>query len=162
MTKEIKLTKGQVAIVDDWRYDELNAHKWCAHWSLGMKSYYAERHSKSIFGKSTIISMHAVVAGTPKGYHTDHINGDTLYNLESNLRVCTSSQNQWNSKKRSDNTSGFKGVVVHGKKWQAQIQLNKKMIHLGTYPTREDAARTYDEAAKRLHGEFATLNFPDE
>lgn len=157
--KEIQLTQGQAAIVDDWRFEELNAHKWYAAWSSHTKSFYAVRGSKRIFGKQTTIQMHAVIAGTPKGSCTDHINGDTLYNLESNLRVCTSSQNKTNRRKNSNNTSGYKGVRKSGEKWRAEISLNKKMIYLGTFPTREEAAHAYDEAARRLYGEFATLNF---
>lgn len=151
--KEIPLTQGQVAIVDDWRFEELNQYNWQAAWDKKKKSYYAKRKP----GKT----MHSVIAGTPKGFHTDHINGDTLYNLESNLRVCTCSQNQMNRGKQRNNTSGYKGVSMNGRNWQARIRLNKKLIYLGTYPTPEKAARAYDEVAKRLCGEFATLNFPE-
>jgi hypothetical protein len=158
MTKQIQLTQGQVAIVDDWWFDELNQHKWFADWSRGNKSFYATRTPIGLFGKQTI-RMHTVVAGTPKGFHTDHINHDTLDNRSENLRICTHSQNQMNKGKRSDNTSGYKGVRKCGNSWQAQISTNKNNYYLGSYSTPEEAARAYDEAAKRLCGEFAALNF---
>jgi len=160
MTKEIPLTKGQVAIVDDWWYEELNAYKWHATWNPYTQSYYAVRMSKMLFGKQKTIQMHAVVAGTPKGMKTDHVNHNTLENTEENLRVCTHAQNMMNSGKYANNTSGFKGVTANGKGWRAQIGYGGEIFYLGIYPTREEAARVYDEEAKRLHGEFAVLNFP--
>jgi hypothetical protein len=159
--KQIQLTQGQVAIVDDLWFDKLNQYKWCAMWSPEIKSFYAARNSKTFFGKRVTILMHAVVAKTPKGFYTDHINHNTLDNRTNNLRVCTNSQNQMNQRKRADNTSGYRGVVKHGCKWQAKIKLNGKWSHLGTYQEPEDAARAYDAAAKRLHGEYAVLNFRD-
>lgn len=156
--KEIKLTQGQVAIVDDWRFDELNQYKWFAAWNSHTKSFFAMR-SSSESGKKKKIKMHAIVAGTPRGMITDHINHDTLDNQEKNLRVCTNSQNMMNRGKQADNTSGFKGVFKNKRGWQAQIKVNQKHYCLGTFSIREDAARAYDNAAKRLHGEFAKLNF---
>jgi hypothetical protein len=159
MTKEIPLTQGQVAIVDDWRYDELNQYKWHAAWDSKTRSFYARRNSFTLLGNPTTISMHAVVARTPKGFDTDHANRKTLDNREENLRVCTCAQNSANQIKRSNNTSGYKGIRAHGKGWQAKIVLNGIYYYLGTYPTREEAAKAYDNAATELHGEFANLNF---
>lgn len=157
--KEIQLTQGQVTIVDDWWFDELNQYKWHAAWSPCTQSYYAVRSSPTLFGKRIPIRMHAVIAGTPKGMHTDHINHNTLYNLESNLRVCTASQNRINRGKQIDNTSGYKGVCWHKTGWTSQIKINGKTTYLGIYLDPEEAARAYDKAAKELHGEFAVLNF---
>jgi hypothetical protein len=150
MTKEIQLTQGQVAIVDDWWFDELNQYKWQATWNPHTKSYYAVRQSGKILGKNTTIRMHAVVARTPKGAKTDHANHNTLDNRFDNLRICTNFENQHNRGKRADNTSGYKGVCKADKKWQATIWVNRKP---------QQAARIYDDAAKRLHGEFAFSNF---
>jgi hypothetical protein len=160
MSKEIQLTQGQVAIVDDWWFEELNRHKWYAWWNVDTKSFYAARNSKNLFGKKALIYMHREIMGVVKGEEVDHWNRVTLDNQEGNLRVCTSSQNKMNIRKRSDNTSGYKGVSKNGRGWKATIQLNGKPYYLKTWTTEVEAARAYDEAAKRLHGEFAVLNFP--
>lgn len=160
MTKEIQLTQGQVALVDDWWYEELNQFKWFAQWVKSTNSFYAERSSSILLGKRKAILMHAVVANTPKGMDTDHIDHNTLNNQEYNLRICTHSQNRMNSRKRVDNTSGYVGVFRAKKKWIARIRSNGKILSFGTYTTPEEAAHAYDKAARRLRGEFAVLNFP--
>jgi formate-dependent nitrite reductase cytochrome c552 subunit len=92
--------------------------------------------------------------------HTDHKNNNPLDNRRENLRICTNSQNQMNTKVQINNTSGFKGVVWNkiAKKWVAQIKLNNKLKNLGYYINIKDAARAYNAAAIKLHGEFAKLN----
>lgn len=95
------------------------------------------------------------------GFWVDHINGDTLDNRRSNLRLCTVSGNNHNRMKSKNNTSGYKGVswLKQNQKWRAYIKVNSKDKHLGCYLDKEDAARAYDKAAKEYFGEFARLNF---
>jgi len=90
----------------------------------------------------------------------DHKDTNRLNNLEDNLRICTKAQNSHNQKIKSNNTSGYKGVTFHkrNKKYQAQIVINNKQKHLGTFKEIEDAARAYNAAAIKYHGEFAVLN----
>lgn len=158
--KIIPLTHGQVAKVSDEWYEKLNKDKWYARYSSHTKSYYAERKSSKLLGKRKAIHMHRVVAGTPDGMECDHKDGDTLNNLPDNLRNCTTLQNRHNNMKYSNNTSGFKGVTAHRKKWMARIKVFYKYICLGTYSTPEEAAHVYDEAAKKYYGDYAGLNFP--
>lgn len=105
--------------------------------------------------------MHVVVNKTPKGYYTDHINRDTLDNRRSNLRSATPQQNKQNQGKLKTNSSGYKGVSFckAKRKWQATISVNSKNKHIGFHETAEAAARAYDTEARKLHGEFAKLNF---
>jgi hypothetical protein len=88
----------------------------------------------------------------------DHINGNRRDNRRCNLREVTSAQNCQN--RRAANQTGLKGVHPRGKKFFACIRVEGKFTYLGIYPTAEEAARVYDEAAHRAFGEFARLNFP--
>lgn len=155
--KPIQLTRGQQAIVDDIDYDWLSQWKWRA---LRHKSgeYYAVRSVRA--GGSRTIYMHRVIAGASGMEQVDHVNGDKLDNCRGNLRVCTNAENQRNRGKHRDNASGFKGVAQHPAtgRWQACIQHAGVKVHLGYFSDRIHAARAYDLAAERLHGDFARLN----
>jgi hypothetical protein len=109
------------------------------------------------------ISAHKLIGGPDA---VDHRDGDTFNNCLENIRPATFTQNMWNRKKHSNNTSGYKGVHFKKKQplhpWEARINVNKKRIHLGNFVTREEAARRYDLAAVECFGDFARLNFPDE
>lgn len=60
-------------------------------------------------------------------------------------------------------TSRFRGVSWHQRnaKWQAQIHVDSRTVHLGVWADEEQAARAYDAAARQHHGEFGRYNFPD-
>jgi hypothetical protein len=107
--------------------------------------------------------MHHLVIGTNWGGETDHINRNKLDNRRGNLRRATHSQNMCNRVVKSRlPKSGYRGVVwrVARGKWSACINVKRKEHFLGYFADKEDAARAYDDAARRLHGEFARLNFP--
>jgi len=105
--------------------------------------------------------MHRVILDAPMNMLVDHINGNGLDNRRENLRICTNTENLRNRGKDRDNTSGYKGVVIKKgeKKFRAQIRVNQKTIHLGSFSTPEEAARAYDDAAREYFGEFAWTNF---
>lgn len=159
--RTIPLTRGQVAIVDASEYAWLNQWKWCAQWNECTHSFYAVRKYGVGGGRTMTLSMHRAILGL--GYlekrQCDHINGDTLDNRHSNLRMATHSENMRNRPMMKTNKSGFKGVYLRkGKKenpWRAEIQKDKKRITLGYFPTPEDAHAAYATAAKQLFGEFA-------
>ena len=98
--------------------------------------------------------LHRFLLKPQKDYVVDHINGDTLDNRRSNLRVCTHTQNMFNQKLRSNNTTGVKGVTRCGNKYRATIRVNRKDIHLGMYNTLEEAKEKRIEAEKKYFGEF--------
>lgn len=106
-------------------------------------------------------ALHRLICNTPSKMFTDHINGNTLDNRRSNLRQCTNGQNQANSKVKKNNKSGYKGVArVSKHRWRAKINKDNNRIDLGLHESPELAARAYDNAAVRIHGQFARLNFP--
>ncbi len=153
--RTIQLTQGQKTIVDAADYEYLSQWKWMAHWSPCTQTFYAARNS--IGGTRFTIKMHRVIMHATKGAIVDHRDHNTLDNRRQNLRLTTATGNCCNAKRRSDSTSGLKGASwnMASKKWLAQIQINKKKIHLGYFPTAEAAHEAYKEAAVELHGEFA-------
>ena len=117
------------------------------------------------FGEWQQMSLHAAIIylsdiEVPDNHQIDHHDGNTLNNLEDNLRICTFAQNSHNGKIRINNTSGWKGVYWHKntKKWMALIIVNYKPIFLGYFDIKEDAAKAYNNAATKYFGEFARLN----
>jgi HNH endonuclease len=156
--KEINLTQGRVALVDDWNYDFLNQFKWYATFTARCGKWYARRKISLPDGTRRAQLMHRVIMGEPMGRDIDHRDGDGLNNVVSNLRVATRSQNMQNRPMQKNNTSGFKGVTRFGCKWQSQIWLNGKLLYLGRFNTTIEAAAVWNWAARKLHGEFAYQN----
>lgn len=151
---EFPRTIIHLTLVDDEDYDELMKYRWC----LSSKSYvicnnyYAQ-------GKRIPLIMHRHILQPSPELFVDHINHDKLNNRRSNLRVCTGSQNMMNKVKRADNTTGFKGVGKRSeyisKPYYAQIKVQTKRLHLGTFATPQEAHEAYKQAALKYHGEFA-------
>ena len=108
--REIPLTQGRVAIVDDEDYEALNAFKW--NMSRRAHTVYAGRHARRKDGRCTREYMHRVVLAMKlrrplaKGEQTDHINGEGLDNRRENLRLATRSQNLYNRHHRTDRPNG--------------------------------------------------------
>jgi hypothetical protein len=155
--KEVPLSRGMVALVDDEDFDRVNAFKWCAIRALNGKFYAHRRRSHD----NPYVSMHRFVVGAGRGQVVDHRHGNTLDNRRENLRVCTGQQNGWNRSADRRSRTGFKGVHYFAPmgKWQAHIRVNNRKMHLGYHATVEDAAKAYDAAAVKHFGEFAKTNF---
>lgn len=128
-------------------------------WYPNPKGYL--RRNNWVQGKNKNIMLHRLLAGASLGEQVDHINHNIHDNRKCNLRICTAQENSRHCKTPSK--SGFKGVYDnrHGK-WAAMIRVDSKLLHLGTFSNKEDAARTYDAAAHKYFGEFALANFPRE
>lgn len=157
--KTIKLTKGYEAIVDDELFDWLNQWKWNVR-DCGV-GRYAQRTRPS---DHTNLQMHRVILGAKPGEIVDHINGNGLDNRRCNLRLCSQAENTRNRKKSQLSRSKFKGVLwsESHQKWRARIAAGNRRVHLGWFLTEIEAARAYNYAALRLHGQFAKLNETEE
>lgn len=157
MPKQIALTRGRVALVDDDVFEWADAHNWGV--TISGYTYYAIRRGPR--PERRTILLHRQIMMPPPGMIVDHIDGDGLNCTRQNMRVCTHSENHYNQRIRSDNTSGFKGVSWNSgmKKWVAYIHVDGKMIVLGYFSDAPDAAIAYDTAALRYYGSFAKTNF---
>ena len=103
-------------------------------------------HKKNVF-------LHRFILNCPEGLEVDHINGNTLFNTKSNLRICTRQQNGMNIHSQT-----LKGITRARNGWMAQIKYNGKRIYLGYRSNKEEAALLYNNAAVILFGEFANVN----
>jgi len=142
--KEIPLTQGKVALVDDGDFKSLNSVKWCA---VGIgRTFYAKRSKQ----RNKIIFMHRAILSPPKGMVIDHIDGNGLNNQRSNLRIVDVRENSRN--RHHKRSSDFPGVSwdARRKKWQTWIWINGKNIWLGRFNDEISAANAYRNACESL------------
>jgi hypothetical protein len=149
--KEIPLSRGLVALVDDEDFDALNAFRWHAITAGKNSSYYAARRERG--GKRVLLMHREILKPEDESLKVDHIDGDRLNNRRCNLRLATQGQNKANTRK-SWAKSGFKGVYP--------LRGLFKVMVAGKYvcycKTAEEAAMAYDAAALAKWGEFAATN----
>jgi hypothetical protein len=163
MTKEIPLTQGKVALVDDEDYDRIvnSGYHWRATYTKGLW-YATAGYWKD--GKMHTIIMHRFILGLAKYQpFVDHVDGDGLNNCRANMREVTHTQNMQNRGKRKG-SSQYKGVRLDLSKnyknpWRASIRNNGVLHDLGRYATEQEAACAYDREARNLFGEYARTNF---
>jgi hypothetical protein len=164
--KKINLTNGGFALVDDKDYDFINQWKWYAHkkkrTSYATRNKYLGKQSNGGY-KCTTVLMHRVLLNAVKEMEVDHKDHNGLNNQRKNLRTVKPDQNRINrSKTTTKVTSKYKGVSrINSKsknKWRAVLNINKKIIHIGCYPTQKKAAIAYNKSAKKHHGNFASIN----
>ena len=147
--KEIQLTQGQAAIVDNDCFDEINHYKWFAL-RRGVK-FHACRRIKTDKGDRNFYMHHAIIGRPPKGYDVDHIDRNGLNNRKANLRFVTRRQNMQNLDK-SNATSRYPGVYWHKakKKWATGYYIGDKRYHIGNFDTEQDAFDAYRKAICNL------------
>ena len=148
--KKIPLTQGKFAIVDDEDYELVSKYKWC----IDGEGYAVA----TVNGKQ--MRMHRLILDAQPGQYVDHVNMTGCDNKRSNIRICNNSQNHANTRLRSDNTTGYKGVsfIKRDNIFQAKIEVNGHHMNLGSFTDPKEAAKKYNEAAVKYFGEFARLN----
>lgn len=156
MTNKITLGEGVICIVSP------EDHHWISQrsWYLDANGYvrcdlFGGRKPSGV--KSVL--LHRLILLAPDSATVDHINRNPLDNRRENLRLATMSQQNANKPKHYGK-SNYKGVYRRrdGRKWCAQIRVNRVMNYLGSFETQEEAARAYNAAAVSNFGEFAYLN----
>ena len=136
--KEIALTKGLVALVDNEDYDFLNQWKWHAH--KNGNAFYAQLKLWDRAGKKyKHYLMHRMIMGQVEGMSIDHINHNGIDNRKENLRIVTHRQNHCNRIKQNK----FIGVSFEDGRYRARININGKLRHLGMFATPEEAHNAY-------------------
>lgn len=151
----IALTRGHFAIVDETDAESVAAHCW--HLVSTPDRVIAAAASR--IGERRVY-MHHLLIGEPRaGQEVDHINGDPLDNRRSNLRV---TDRRGNGRNLHPAPGAFKGIYWRKdtNRWTATINPDRRSVSLGCFDRAEDAARAYDEGARRLFGQFACVNFP--
>lgn len=151
MAKAILLPHRQFCIVDDEDFDWLSQFKWHLN-----SDGYVQTNKKIVTGKYKLVKMHREIMRAGPEDQVDHRNGNRRDNRKDNLRICTAKDNARNAKRRSDNSSGYKGVCFSDGRWVAHIQVNGVGIRLGSFLSKEEAAEAYRKAAIEFHGEFAS------
>jgi hypothetical protein len=157
--RRIHLDQGFWALVDPRDYYRLARFKWSVTGD-GENLYAARILKETAAGRIQTIYMHREIMNAPKGLLVDHENGTGFDNRRANLRFATHAQNACNRAKRKNALSKYFGVTYDKKrhKWLTNLKHHGKTIYLGRYENEIDAARAYDAAAKKYHGEFARLN----
>jgi hypothetical protein len=158
---EIPITNASgVLVVDDEDADKALRFKWFLLHNGHPRSTTTTNNRRWPRGQYITLA-NLIMGNPPSGYEWDHVDRNKLNNRKSNFRVATRAQNSHNIAVRKNTVSGFKGVsrTRYGT-WNARIVANGvKRIHIGSFKTKEEAAKAYDKKAREFFGEFAYTNF---
>lgn len=156
--KQIPITQGRFAIVDDEDFERIAAHSWAIN---PQGTGYAVRKGSKRRGEPRTVHMHREVLGLTGGEIVDHINGNGLDNRKSNLRVADTQKNAFNrGKPNIPCTSRFKGVISRkgSPSWHARIKFRDKCVELGAFRDEADAAAAYNLGARAFFGVYRREN----
>lgn len=145
-----------VALVDASDFEAVMQYRW-AHMPRpnGAAKVCAQMDGKWV-------PLHRYLTNTRSKKVVDHADGDPLNNHRSNLRPCTSSDNQLNTYKirRGKPDSRFKGVARYGIKWRSRLTFKGQEFTSQPFDSEETAARAYDDFLRDVNPEFGRFNFP--
>ncbi|MFZ5669095.1 MAG: HNH endonuclease [Pseudomonadota bacterium] len=154
MTREVPLTCGRVALIDeaDWPLVEGSTWRSIRAGSKGRTLYAVTKRA----GRQ--ITMHQLIMPVQPPLEVDHRNRDGLDNRRANLRPATHQQNTCN-RSYTRAAPGYRGARFKRGRWQAIVVRDARQLHLGSFGSEVEAAVAYDLAAVALHGDFASPNF---
>lgn len=109
-------------------------------------------------GECKVVMLHRFIMGAQKGQDVDHLDGNGLNNMRSNLRVCSHAENGANRRKIAKSASVYKGLTRCGGGWCVRIKKDYKSHYIGCFKNESEAATAYNDAAKKYFGAFAKLN----
>jgi hypothetical protein len=144
-----KFGVGLRAIIDDEDYEKVSSLRWKAdhrgyvYTNMGSKRVYLHRFISELDEFDGVILF-------------DHRNGNRLDNQKHNLRKCTNSQNQANTKSWENKDS--KGVYFFNNRWVARIMVDGNRKYLGRYESKQEAIDKYNEASIMYFGDFSYQN----
>ena len=145
--KEIPLTRGYYAIVDDNDFDALSIHKW---YCLTVRNICYAVRSVGKHKQQTHLYMHRVIMNPPENMEIDHLDGNGLNNSRSNLKVSTHRENTQN--RHHVKTSRYVGVHwhKHSKRWYSQIMIGGVQVQLGSFRDELSAYNAYKMRCETL------------
>jgi hypothetical protein len=155
--KEVKLTRGYIAIIDDEDYERISQLRWQALPSQNGKIYAKGSLTGKIRKegqKYQQVLMHRFIMNAQPNTELDHINGNSLDNRKQNLRFTTHRENLRNRRKFKGTNTEYKGVIKRGNKYVMVLQVE--------FDTPEDAAKLWDKLSKIVYGEHSKTNYPSE
>jgi hypothetical protein len=161
--KEVKLTQGYVALVDDEDYARVSQYKWHAHILRKRDGSVLVVYARGYLpGNSRQrLYLHRVILGIKDSkIRVDHRDHNGLNCRRYNIRDSQGSNNK-NTRIRLTNTSGFKGVSwsKDKEKWTVRLKVDGHYKFFGYFTDPLEAACAYDMAAVKYFGEFAHCNF---
>jgi hypothetical protein len=131
--KQIQLTRGYTALVDDEDYERINAHRWCALVNLRRARAVRRKSGKFVYMHHEVLQLSPAEIWPQE---VDHIDRNSLNNSKKNLRVVSHDKNMRNTSKVEQST----GVDFHKVtgKWRARKTRHK---YLGLFNSREEALK---------------------
>lgn len=148
----ITLKNGRQFQIDDQDWDTVKCIKWNVH--IMKKGYKYVYTFQKVNEKRKMVYLHRLLMNCGESLFVDHINGDTLDNRRSNLRLSTNKQNQWNQK-RVRGLVQYKGVTFENGGYRSRIRINGKKKSLGRFKTAIEASNAYNKASLELYGSYS-------
>lgn len=150
----VTLKNGRQFLVDEQDWESVKHLKWNVH--IMQKGYQYVYTFQKVNNKRKMLYLHRIIADSGTFLFIDHVNGNTLDNRRSNLRVSTNKQNQWNQK-RVRGIVPYKGVTFENGAYRSRIRINGEKKSLGRFKTAIEASNAYNQASLELHGSYSHI-----